>query len=179
MGGIEPHPFSWLLWGLATLVVFLVQRSKGAEAGSWVTLLTATACFIICGLTLRINGWEFSVFDLACLALGVTVLGLYLVVVLHLLRPFPFLPQGGTSVAVFATAADLFGYGPTIKKGWARPDKDSALSFFLNGVKFLVALPALMPCSVTTCVYPVTIAIMNFGIVMLLLGRSKRINAQG
>ena len=26
--GVQPHPFSWLLWGLVTAVVYLVQRDR-------------------------------------------------------------------------------------------------------------------------------------------------------
>jgi hypothetical protein len=161
---VQPHPFSWLLWGLVTLVAYLVQRGQGGDAGSWVTVFTAGACFLIGGLTLFKNHWRFSGFDWLSAGSGLFVLGFYV------------FAKDPTYSAIFATGADVLGYGPTLKKGWAEPNKDSATSFALNGAKFVIALPALGSYSIATWLYPATIAIVNSGVAAMLLLRRRRIS---
>jgi len=160
-GGVEPHPFSWLLWATVTGVACAVQVSQGGEAGSWVTGFTAVVCFFIGGLTLFKNEWRFSWFDWASVVVGLFVLGFYI------------FAKDPTYSAIFATVADVVGYGPTLKKGWAEPHKDSATSFALNGAKFAVALPALGSYSLATWLYPATITVVNGGVAVMLLLRRR------
>lgn len=153
---VQPHPFSWLLWAAVTGVAFAVQVAQGGGAGSWVTGFTAIVCFVIGILTFLKHRWRFSWFDWASLGAGLFVLGFYILV------------RNPTQSAILATITDVIGYGPTIKKGWREPHKDSATSFGLNGVKFLVALPALGPYSLATWLYPLTIAWVNIGVAGML-----------
>lgn len=156
---VEPHPFSWLLWAAVTGVAYAVQITQGGAAGSWVTGFTTVVCFGIGILTLLKHRWHFSWFDWASLGAGLFVLGFYILV------------RNPTQSAILATITDVVGYGPTIAKGWREPHKDSATSFGLNGIKFLVALPALGSCSVATWLYPVTIGWVNVGVAGMLLLR--------
>lgn len=159
--GVEPHPFSWLLWAAVTGVAYAVQATQGGGAGSWVTGFTAAVCFLIGMLTLFKHRWRFSWFDWTSLAVGLIVLGYYIVV------------RNPAVSAILATIIDVVGYGPTIKKGWYEPRKDSATSFGLNGIKFFVALPALGSPLISTWLYPATIGTVNVGVTgMLLLRRS-------
>jgi hypothetical protein len=171
VGGIEPHPFSWFLWGCASAVAFLVQLARGAGPGSWVTFLTALACFVIWRITLRMNDWTFSRFDRACLIQGLGALVAYGIALL--------LALSLTLLAGAATAVDVFGYGPTIKKAWERPWSDDARSFFLNGLKFLPALLALRPWRIATSVYPFTILIVNVGVAALIMERRWQLQRRG
>jgi hypothetical protein len=45
----KPHAFSWGVWSLLMLIVFLAQMSKGAEAGGWVAGFSTGACIIANG----------------------------------------------------------------------------------------------------------------------------------
>lgn len=128
---VQPHQFLWLLWGFVSDVAALVQWTKGAGAGTWVTAFTAFVCFIIGVLTLLKHSWRFSRFDWLCLAIGIIVVA------------FDVIAKNTTTSAVFATGAGLVGYYYTIKKGWSSPYTDSATSFALNSAKFIPALFAL------------------------------------
>lgn len=161
-GGVQPHPLSWFVWAAVTGVAFLVQHGQGGKAGSWVTGFTAIVCLLIGVLTLFKNEWQFSWFDWFCAGAGLFVLGFYI------------LARDPTYSAIFATAADVLGYGPTLKKGWYEPHKDSVTSFGLNGLKFLVALFALGAYSLATWLYPMTIFIVNSGVAAMLLARRHR-----
>ena len=161
-GGIQPHPFSWLLWGFVTGVAYLVQATKGAGPGSWVVGLTALMCFLISALSLFKHRWSFSLFDWLSLAAGLVVLGYYM------------LSKNPTLSAILATSTDVIGYGSTVKKGWSEPRKDSATSFALNSLKFVPSLLALNSYSLATWLYPATLVVVNGAVtIMLLLRRSS------
>jgi hypothetical protein len=161
-GGVQPHPFSWLLWGFVTGVVYLVQKGNGGGAGSWVTGATAAICFFIGTFSLLKHKWRFSYFDWLCLGAGLLVFGFYLVA------------KNPTYSAVLATITDGLGYGSTIKKGWIEPSKDSATSFALNSVKFVPSLFALESYSIATWLYPLTLVVLNAGVAVMLLARRRQ-----
>lgn len=161
-GGIQPHPFSWLLWGVVTGVAYLIQTTLGGGPGSWVVGLTALICFLIGGLSLFQHRWRFSLFDWLSLIGGLLVFGFYL------------LSSNPTLSAMLATATDVIGYGSTVKRGWAEPRKDSATSFALNSVKFVPSLFALGSYSLATWLYPATLVVVNGAVAaMLLLRRNE------
>jgi hypothetical protein len=165
---VRPHPFSWFLWGVVTGVVYLVQRTHGAGAGSWVVGLTAIICLLICALSLRKYEWDFSHFDWFdrfCVLAGLLVFAFYLST------------KNPTWSAVLATMVDLIGYVPTVKKGWKSPYGDSELSFWLNSFKFAPSLLALESYSLATWLYPATLVVMNAAVALMLHSRRKEIGA--
>jgi hypothetical protein len=162
--GVQPHPLSWILWGLVTGVAYLVQRERGGAAGSWVTGFTSCVCFLIGGLSLAKRTWRFSRFDKVSIWFGLGVLLFYV------------LSRNPTHSAILATIVDVVGYLPTVKKAWIEPYKDSATSFSLNSVKFVPALLALQSYSVATWLYPVTLVVVNGGVATLLLVRRRTVS---
>jgi hypothetical protein len=160
---VRPHPFSWLLWGFVTAVVYLVQIGKGAGPGSWVVGLTAVFCFVIGIISFLKHKWRFSWFDWLSLIAGLLVFGYYL------------LSKNPIQSAILATATDVIGYGSTVRQGWTEPDKDSATSFALNSLKFVPSLFALQTYSVATWLYPATLVVMNGAVTILLLTRRRRL----
>lgn len=158
---IRPHPFSWLLWGVVTGVAYLVQISQGAGPGSWVVGCTSAICIVIGLASLGKERWRFSRFDKFSLLAGAGVFIYYLSV------------RNPVISAISATIVDVIGYGPTLKKGWAKPYDDSVSSFALNAVKFVPSLFALKSYSITTWLYPATLVAMN-GLVALMLVYRRR-----
>ena len=148
-GGVQPHPFSWFLFGLVTIVAFLAQRQRGAGAGSWITGLSAVVCLIIGALSLPKHRWRFRGFDWLSLGTGLGVFMFYLVA------------KEPTSSAILATATDVVGFAPTLKKGWIEPRRDSATSFALNGIKFVPAVFAVQSYSLASCLFPTSVALRN------------------
>lgn len=162
--GIQPHPFSWFLWGLVTAVAYLVQRERGGAAGSWVTGFTALVCFTIGGLGLLKRTKRFTRLDWFSLSAGLAVFMFYR------------LARDPTRSAVFATVTALVGFGLTMKKGWVEPHNDSATSFAFNGIKFVPAVFALESYSVASCLFPTTLIIVNLAVAVLLLVRRRHIS---
>lgn len=163
--GVQPHPLSWILWGVVTGVAYLVQMERGGAAGSWVTGFTSCVCFLIGGFSLVKHTWRFSRFDKVSIWFGIGVLLFYI------------FSKNPTHSAVLATIVDVVGYLPTIRKGWFEPHKDSATSFSLNSLKFVPALFALESYSVATWLYPATLVVVNGGVATLLLVRRRRVSS--
>jgi hypothetical protein len=165
-GGIEPHPFSWFLWTATTAVAYWVQKRSGAGPGIWVTLVTTVICLLIAILSLYRSKGSFPAIDWGWLFLGLFVLVAYL-----------GMKSAAYSVTI-ATAADLAGYGPTVRKGWTEPHKDGARSFFLNSLKFFFSLFALSTYSFETLLFPAALTTANAGVAIMLLLRRKQIRAK-
>jgi hypothetical protein len=161
--GVQPHPFSWFLWGVVTGVAYLVQAANGGGPGRWVVGLTAVICVLIGLISLLMNKWSFSLFDWLSLGVGVLVFAYYL------------LSKNPTQSAVLATATDVIGYASTVKKGWTQPYKDSATSFALNSAKFVPALFALESYSLATWLYPATLVLVNGAVSTLLVVRRRQL----
>ena len=162
--GIQPHPFSWFLWGMVTAVAYLVQRGHGGGAGSWVTGFTALVCFIIGALSLLKHPGRFTWFDWSSLGTGLAVFIFYL------------LARDPTLSAILATVIDLVGFGPTYRKGWIEPHKESATSFAINGIKFIPAVFALQSYSIASCLFPITLVIVNIILAVMLVARRRQIS---
>jgi hypothetical protein len=52
-GKIKPHPFTWILWTLLTLIVFFAQFYDGAGPGAWGTGVIGLICIFITVACLR------------------------------------------------------------------------------------------------------------------------------
>jgi hypothetical protein len=159
---VLPHPLSWFLFGSTTLVAFFVQVSKNAGPGSWVVGLTSLVCFVLCGVSWRIGRkLAYSAGDWVFFSGSLIVLCFYIGSV-YICELDP------TLSAIVATAADVLGYGPTVMKGLRRPYEDSAISFFLNGVKFIPSFFALESRTLATYIFPVTLIFVNGGVALML-----------
>ena len=75
--------------------------------------------------------------------------------------------------AALTTLVDALGYGPTFVRGWSQPNKDSATSFALNGVKFVPSLMAMDPISFATSFYPATLLVLNTAVAIMLVIRRR------
>lgn len=165
---VQPHPLSWFVFAFITGVATVIQWKKGAGPGAWVTAATAVSCIAIWLVALFKQRRQRTAPDLKdsssarewfCFALGL------------LAALFFGVAKDATLAAILATIADLFGFQPTVAKGWALPNSDSATAFILNGVKFIPAYFALSSVSIATALFPVSLIFMNLAFALMLLGR--------
>jgi|SRR6185312_1134310 len=161
--GIQPHPFSWLLWGFVTTIAALAQHAEDGGPGLWVTAFTAVICFLIGILTLSKNDWHFSKSDWTALIVGTIAALLYA------------FQRNATAAAVLATIADVIAYKPTVTKGWIDPSTETPTSFLLNSMKFIPALAALNSYSIATSLYPATLVVVNGAVWLMLLFRHRQL----
>jgi hypothetical protein len=163
VGRIRPHPMSWLLFGLLSATGYLVQKDEGAGAGSWVMGAMTIICFLLAAMSVAKGERSFSRQEWVFLIAGCVVFLFYL------------FTKEPTVAAVLATIVDALGFGPTFVRGWQYPYKDSVTSFTLNSAKYVPSLFAMGTVSVATCIYPVSLVIMNAAVAALLILRRRAV----
>jgi hypothetical protein len=160
-GELRPHPLSWFLFGILSLTGYLVQRGEGARQGSWTLLAMTVICFLFVAVSVARGERSFSRREWAFAVAGGAVFVVYL-----------FTGQANVAAAL-TTLVDALGYGPTFVRGWSQPNKDSATSFALNGVKFVPSLMAMDPISFATSFYPATLLVLNAAVAIMLVIRRR------
>jgi len=166
LGKTKPHAFSWLVWTVLTGIAFAAQLSENAGAGAWVTGATVIACFLIFVLALIKGQKTFPSFNWVSLVVaGISLL---------LWR----LTNDPTLSIIMIAIVDAVGYLPTFRKGYRRPNDETATTFALSSLKFIPALFALETHSIATWFYPASLVLMNGAFVVMLLIRRQQIKNQ-
>lgn len=161
----KPHAFSWLVWGVLTGIAFFGQLADRGGAGAWVTGFTALVCFTFFILALQRGHKDFPLFDWFCLA------GAGLGLLLWFLTNNPLL------AIVLITVIDMLGFIPTFRKSISKPYEETAFTYTMSGLKFVVAIIALQHYSWVTVLYPASLVLTNGAFVPLLLVRRAQLKA--
>jgi hypothetical protein len=146
-GATRPHVFSWVTWGVTTLVVFLAQLEGGGGAGAWpigvsgsITLVIAVLAYLKrADVTITATDWLFFAVAMSSL-------------------PLWYLTSDPLWAVIVLTFVDVLGFGPTVRKAWQLPYSESVLFFALFSVRNLVVVMALEHYSLTTVLFPAAIA---------------------
>ena len=169
---VKPHPLSWFLFGAFTLSGWIIQNAQGGREGSWCLGISAGFCFLISLISYRqfSDTWKENWKKKGNLAFDIFVTGFSSVLFVGSILTRN---NGGlaTITAFCATGADFVSYLPTFKKGWLRPNEDSATNYFYNSVKCLPALLAIDSYSFATTAYLWMLLVVNGLFWLFLLGR--------
>ncbi len=160
----KPHAFSWLVWASLTGIAFFGQLSDKGGAGAWVTGVSALVSFVIFFLALQKGEKNITTSDKWSLG------GAGIALVLWYITSSPLLS------VILITLIDALGFYPTFRKSYHKPHEETALTFFLSGLKFVIAIIALQNYSVVTYLYPASLVLMNFIFVGMLMVRRKKQN---
>lgn len=147
-GRLKPHVFTWLIWAIVTVVVFIAQYQAHGGAGAWAIGFSAalTVGVLVIATLKRADtaihriDWLFLLAALAGLAL------------------WQLTDDPVWTVAVL-TGVDLLGFGPTVRKAYHQPHSESIQFFGLFMVRNLLVVLALATYSWTTVLFPAAIAI--------------------
>lgn len=162
-GKTKPHAFSWLVWGTLTAIAFVGQVSEGAGPGAWVTGFTACVSFFIFITALRTGEKDISKSDwLSLIGAGVAML-------LWWATSDPLI------AVILITLIDALGFFPTFRKSYHKPYEETAITFAISGLKFIVAIFALENLTPVTWLYPASLVLMNGIFVVMLLIRRKQV----
>lgn len=164
-GKTTPHVYTWFVWGLVTAIAFGLQVSDKAGPGAYVTLAAATVSFVIFGFGLRQGSKNITRSDTVFFALALVALALWLVVK----QPVP--------AVILASAIDMLGFIPTIRKSWHKPHSETLISYQTNTLRFGLALLALQHYSLITMLYPLTWITANAAFSVFLVIRRRAVAA--
>jgi hypothetical protein len=155
----KPHALTWFVWAILNSLIFIEQYTHDAGAGAWVTGTAALANIIIFFLSFKYGERSITKLDWLCLGIAIPVIGLWL------------LQTNDALTIILACAIFIIGFIPTLRKSYQKPGDETAITFGLNGTKFLIALFALSSFTMTTAFYPLVLAIVNILFVIYLLSR--------
>ena len=161
-GKTKPHAFSWLVWASLTGIAFFGQIFDKGGAGAWVTGFTAVVSFAIFFLALKKGEKNITSSD------KWSLFGAGVALVLWYLTSSPM------GSVILITLIDALGFYPTFRKSYHKPHEETMLTFFLSGLKFVIAIIALQNYSVVTYLYPASLVLMNFIFVGLLIVRRRQ-----
>ncbi|MEK7187378.1 MAG: hypothetical protein AAB691_00850 [Patescibacteria group bacterium] len=161
-GKIKPDPFSWLIWGMLATITFFAQMAGAAGPGAWATALTAVVCFLISfSVYLRHDG-KIQPIDSVSLIGAVFAIGIW------------YATSDPLWAVLLSILIGAIGFARTLKKAFRRPIQEAAITYFLNAVKFTLAIFALEIYTPLTFLYPVSLVFMNLLLVGVLLLRRLR-----
>jgi len=148
-GKTKPHAFSWLIWSVLGLTVYVIQLAEGAGPGAWTNGYAGLACAVIFCLTIKFGDRKVVWIDwIFLLAAGLAYLS-WLVT-----------KQALPSILLL-TVIDFFGFLPTYRKSYSRPFEESASMYWISATKYLVSLFAFTTPSLVNLLYPVVLVLLN------------------
>lgn len=161
-GTINPHFFSWVIWGTTTSVVFLAQIEGKGGVGAWpigvsgiITIFIAFLAYLKrADITVMKTDWLFFVSAIASL-------------------PLWYITSNPLWAVVILTTVDALGFGPTVRKAYSFPHSESLLFFALFAIRNLLVIMALEYYSVTTVLFPAVIAAACVFLMALLTYRRR------
>ncbi len=162
-GKTKPHAFSWLVWGTLTAIAFVGQVSEGAGPGAWVTGFTACVSFFIFVTALRTGEKDIAKSD------WLSLVGASIAMLLWWATSDPLI------AVILITLIDALGFFPTFRKSYHKPYEETAITFAISGLKFVIAIIALENLTPTTWLYPASLVLMNGIFVVMLLIRRKQV----
>jgi RsiW-degrading membrane proteinase PrsW (M82 family) len=166
-GRTKPHAFSWIVWALATLVVFFAQLADRGGSGAWPIGLSGVITGYIAVLAYRERSdtsitkvdWVFLTIALAAL-------------------PCWFLTSNPLVAVVLLTAMDLAGFVPTFRFAFFHPHEEHVGFYSLGALRNALAIGALEHYSLTTVLFPAAVGIACVLFVALVGYRRAQLRAR-
>lgn len=145
-GKTRPHVFSWVIWGLGTVIVFFAQWAGHGGIGAVPIGLSGLITLYVAWLALRHRG-DASITRLDWLFLLLALAAL----------PCWFLTSDPLWAVVVLTTSDLLGFGPTFRAAWRRPHEERAGFYALAALRNGLVVLALEYYSLTTVLFPAAV----------------------
>jgi hypothetical protein len=164
-GQSRPHAFSWFVWGLLTAIAFVAQYVKQAGPGSWVMGFTALSCLSIAAMAVKYGEKHVTRSDWAAFIAALAAIPLW------------YVTEDPLSAVILVTVIDMFGYYPTFRKSYYKPQEEAAFTYFLGTLKFVMSLFALKNYSAVTLLYPIAIIIANTLFIAMVAWRRRVLRA--
>ena len=161
-GNVKPHIFSWIIWGVTTLLIFLAQIESHSGVGAWPIGVSASITIFIAYLaflkrtdvTITRADWWFFIAALLSL-------------------PIWYFTADPLWAVVLLTTIDAIGFGPTVRKAYSFPYSESLLFFTLFMLRNVLVILALEHYSVTTLLFPAVMGLICIMMISLIMIRRR------
>lgn len=152
------------MWGFVTFIAFSLQIYGKAGTGAYVTLAAALMCLTVITLGFKYKSTsDITKIDILFFLSAFVALGLWL-----------FAKQPILSI-ILTTIIDLLGFAPTIRKSWHKPYTETLSFYYLNTLRFGLAVFSLNRYTIITALYPITWCLANGLFAIMLVSRRKQL----
>ena len=160
----KPHIFSWIIWTIVTGIIYLLQVSDGAGAGSWVTLCLTLILLLIVFLSIKNGHKDIKKLDLVFLILALLALPIWLIIKQPILS------------IILLTTIDMLGFLPTIRKSWNSPYSETLSFYIITTFRHGLSILALEKYSIITWLFPVSWVLANaiFSLILIIRRKSRK-----
>lgn len=161
IGQTKPHIFTYILWGLMSLIGAAAQYASEAGPGAWATFASAILCLGIVPLCLSHGEKHITQSDWYALGLGLTALPLW------------YVTNSPLSAVLVVTLVDGIAYYPTFRKSYGKPKEEMALSYAISNLKHITSVFAMTSYTLTTLLYPASMFALNAALIFMLVWRRR------
>jgi hypothetical protein len=155
-GKIKPHPFTWTLWTLLTIIIFVAQVMDGAGPGAWGTGIVGAFCIAITLASLRYGFNNIKKVDIIMFAVGLMTIPLWL------------LTDDPALSVIIVVVIDLIAFTPTFRKSYDKPYDEPLYHSSLNFIRHALTLFAIVNVTIATALFPFMVG-LAYGILLLFL----------
>ena len=157
----KPHIFTWLIWWSLTLIAFIAQLSDNAWPWAWITWITAFVSIFIA--IISIKKWEKEITK----SDKYSFLGAVLAILIW------YFTDNALYWVMLITLIDALWFYPAFRKSYYKPFEETLSTYLLSGTKSIFWIIALTNFTLVTCLYPLSLVVMNFVFVVMLMIRRK------
>lgn len=159
----KPHAFSWLLWAFLNAVVFAAQITEDGGAGAWAIGVCAGVNLLLGLYALKYGEKNMTRGDWIIFIVSLASIPLWM------------MTKDPLYSVLLVSAINMAGFVPTIRKSWAKPHEEVALTFLLTGTGFLCSIAALENLVFVNYFYPLVIGVADVGFVLMLWCRRRHL----
>lgn len=161
----KPHIFTWGLWFLIIFILFLLQITKGAGAGSLPTLFVSLLCLTVFILSL-VKETDKNIKKVDIIFLVLTLLAI----------PVWLLAEAPTVSTILLIVVYSLAGQATLRKSWVDPHSETISLWAINSFRALISILALSEYNFVTLAFPVLVFVSALGFAILLIIRRKQVS---
>ncbi|MCX6738857.1 MAG: hypothetical protein NT098_02260 [Candidatus Parcubacteria bacterium] len=165
-GGNKPSLFTWVPLSLVVGFGFYAQIKTGGLWGSAVTGVTAFNVFIVAIISLFCEKQKPLWSDWVCFV------GALIAIVWWRTSDGLIMP------VVIVSLANIIAFYPTWRNGYKNPFKETLWMWFLNCIKFVFGIAAIKTYSITTLLFPLSIATIDGAFFFTIFFRRKYLQSK-
>ena len=161
-GEIKPHPYTWFIWSIVSLVTFFGQLQKGAGLGAIPTAASEVFTIIIFLFSLK-NGFK-----------GIEKKDTYFLVI-ALLGLIPWaLTKDPTLSVITVVTIDVIAFIPTLRKTWKKPESENYILYASNVLRHILTLYLTERWNIATTLHSFAMIVTNSLMTAFILRKSKK-----
>jgi len=166
LGETKPHAFTWIVFTFIDGIIFFIQLGEGGGPGAWVLGVAALFSAVVSILSLRFGEKDIRPIDWACLLGAVVGLCIWQGI------------DNAFGAVILLSMTNMLATAPTFRKSFIKPGEESVIIWALDVVKFSLSIVALESRTLTTALFPASIAVVNSMLVIMVLLRRRTLAAK-